>query len=59
MPIVAISAFTQPSDRRKALEHGMVDYLAKPIKSDDVARIIARLAIGPAPEVGQPAARTA
>src|SRR5262245_553663 len=43
VPIVALSAFSQPSDRQKALEHGMAAYLDKPIQSTDVARLIASL----------------
>jgi len=43
VPIVALSAFSQPSDRQKALERGMAAYLDKPIKSADVARLIASL----------------
>lgn len=43
VPIVGLSAFTQEPDRRRALEHGMTHYLAKPIVVEDVARILAEI----------------
>ncbi len=45
IPIVAVTALTMDSDRRDCLEAGMDDYLAKPIKLQELFEILARLPI--------------
>ena len=42
VPIVAMTANAMPEDRDKCLQAGMDDYLAKPIRPDSLAQIIAK-----------------
>ena len=42
IPIIAMTAHTQPEDRERALEAGMNEYLAKPIRSAAVTAMLAR-----------------
>lgn len=44
LPIVAVTAYAFPDDRRRALEAGCTDYLPKPVSSNDLHRKIAELA---------------
>ena len=41
-PIVALTAFAQPSDREKAIAAGMTDYISKPIRIDELDAAIER-----------------
>ncbi len=43
VPIVALTAFAQPSDREEALRSGMSAHLPKPIRRADVARALEAL----------------
>ena len=43
LPIVAVTAYAFPDDKRRALEAGCTDYLAKPVSSSDLHRKIAEL----------------
>lgn len=45
LPIVAVTAYAFPDDRRRALEAGCTDYLPKPVSSNDLHRKIAELAL--------------
>jgi len=45
IPIVAVTALTMDSDRQDCLEAGMDEYLAKPIKLQELFEILARLPI--------------
>ncbi|SJZ90495.1 Hpt sensor hybrid histidine kinase [Enhydrobacter aerosaccus] len=42
-PIVALTAFAQPTDRERALAAGMTEYLRKPIRMRELATMIERL----------------
>lgn len=44
-PIVALTAFAQPSDRDRALRAGMTDYLRKPIRLSELAAMIDRIVV--------------
>jgi PAS domain S-box-containing protein len=41
-PVVAMTANALQGDRQRALEAGMDDYLAKPVRLDDLAAVLAR-----------------
>jgi CheY-like chemotaxis protein len=43
LPIVAVTAYAFPDDRRRALEAGCTDYLSKPVSSNDLHLKIAEL----------------
>ena len=43
LPIVATTSFAMPHDRRRALEAGMNDYMAKPLRLKQLTRLIAEL----------------
>lgn len=51
VPIVALTAFAQPTDRARAMASGMTDYLSKPIRAAELAAAIERNA---APNAGVP-----
>lgn len=40
VPIVALTAFAQPSDREQALAAGMNDFLRKPLRKDDLVSLL-------------------
>jgi len=42
IPIIALTASTNPSDRARCLHVGMNDYLPKPIQRDDLATTLSR-----------------
>lgn len=43
LPIIATTSFAMPHDRRRALEAGMNDYMAKPLRLKQLTRVIAGL----------------
>jgi CheY-like chemotaxis protein/signal transduction histidine kinase len=43
LPIVAVTAFAMPGDRERCLAAGMDDYLAKPLRRDQLVALLARL----------------
>jgi len=45
LPIVAVTAYAFPDDKRRALEAGCTDYLPKPVSSNDLHRKIAELTL--------------
>ena len=44
MPAAALTAYTQPSDRERALSAGFQTFLAKPVDPRELAAAVARLA---------------
>jgi CheY-like chemotaxis protein len=40
IPIIAVSAYAFPEDRAKAMKAGCNDFLAKPVRKDDLLRAI-------------------
>lgn len=44
VPIVAMTAHTMKGDQERCLEAGMDDYISKPIRRKEVAKVIARVA---------------
>jgi CheY-like chemotaxis protein len=52
IPIVALTASALKGDKERCLEAGMDDYLAKPVRIDDLAAVLRSfLVVPPAPEV--------
>ncbi|MGH2819041.1 MAG: response regulator, partial [Actinomycetota bacterium] len=45
-PIIAITASAMQSDRQRCLDAGMDDYLAKPVRPDELQRALERLSAG-------------
>lgn len=45
LPIVAVTAYAFPDDRKRAIEAGCTDYLPKPVSSNDLHRMIAELTL--------------
>jgi len=43
IPIVGLSAFAQLQDRQRAFDAGMTHYLSKPVRIEDVIRLMAEL----------------
>jgi signal transduction histidine kinase/CheY-like chemotaxis protein len=46
LPIVALTANAMPSDRAKCTEAGMDDFVAKPIRVDELKRVLQRFRVG-------------
>ncbi|GAB4147237.1 MAG: hypothetical protein Tsb0016_17880 [Sphingomonadales bacterium] len=46
LPIIAVSAASEPADRQRAAAAGMNDFLAKPIDPAAIARLVSRIRLG-------------
>jgi len=53
VPIIALSAYAQEADKQQALAHGMVGYLCKPIRFEDIQQVLQQLPIPRAPIAAQ------
>ncbi|WP_459936412.1 response regulator [Desulfonatronum parangueonense] len=47
IPIIAVTAHTQPGDRERFLAVGMDDYLAKPVRMENLVQVLERVACTP------------
>ena len=45
LPIVAVTAYAFPDDKKRALDSGCTDYLPKPVSSNDLHRKIVELTL--------------
>jgi CheY-like chemotaxis protein len=43
LPVVALTAGTMEGDRERCLQAGMTDFLAKPVRPEDLDRVLRRL----------------
>ncbi len=43
LPVVALTAGTMEGDRERCLQAGMTDFLAKPVRPEDLERVLAKL----------------
>jgi CheY-like chemotaxis protein len=41
---VAVTAHALPGDRERCLDHGMDDYVTKPLRMEELERVLARWA---------------
>ncbi len=44
VPVVALTAFTQPEDRRRAIRAGFKHFVPKPVELDELAAVVRRVA---------------
>ncbi len=51
-PVVALTANALPGDREEFLAAGMDDYISKPLRREDLAHLLARLALSPPGSLG-------
>ena len=58
-PIVAMTAYSMPDDAARFVQAGLDDYLAKPVKQQHIAQMLARWIAGPCPDGSAPTAATA
>ena len=54
-PIVAMTAYSMPDDAERFVKAGLDDYLAKPVKHQQLAETLARWVSGPLPPAEAPA----
>jgi CheY-like chemotaxis protein len=47
VPVVALTAFTQPEDRRRAMRAGFRHFVPKPVEIDELAAVVRTLADRP------------
>ena len=44
VPVVALTAFTQPDDRRRAIRAGFKHFVPKPVELDELAAVVRTVA---------------
>ena len=53
VPSIALTAFVQDEDRKKAIQSGFQEYLSKPVQPNTVIDLVAELTSGPAANLSQ------
>ncbi|MBF0410604.1 MAG: response regulator [Candidatus Riflebacteria bacterium] len=58
VPIIAMTAHAMRGDKDRCIEHGMDDYLSKPVKPSELSEMIQKWALGKADSELKPAGKT-
>ena len=53
IPVIALTAYAMPSDRQKCQDAGMDDYLAKPLRTEELRSALVRCGLNPGESTGE------